>query len=427
MHSKEKIKKIRERALLREYLQLKLNKILKEDDYSDYDSYYDYGGGGGGGGGYTGKGFGSFKQFFESDFAKLFGFSSIKNSVDTAIYGIKGIATKVGGEIGITAKALFYTLVPLIEPGDYPSIIDMAAADRTAIEQKLSSLDSKYASVLKENAEIFNNPDFNLAFFLAAPGAVIGNVLVDTSIGAATDLYDSFVGKDNNREGIGRDLDKLFSGLMPGFGYNPNDKNQKAAFEKELFSEIKADYPELSESDIRSVLGHLGGALREQNVNIKNDLANKIDKFLDTEQGQTFIQSVKYQIQQLSDYLKSPIAQQNIERSPMISKGQQILVDQIVNKAREAMNKFNINFIKSNYSSEIDKFFKEKGIEASEEKERLINDPKFIDEITKLFKSVLKKPYLNQLDELEKLNPTELRNTVQIGKKAIEDMATHKA
>jgi hypothetical protein len=37
MHSKEKIKKIRERALLREYLQLKLNKILKEDDENNLD------------------------------------------------------------------------------------------------------------------------------------------------------------------------------------------------------------------------------------------------------------------------------------------------------------------------------------------------------------------------------------------------------
>jgi len=422
MHSKEKIKKIRERALLREYLDFKLKSILKEDDYSDYDSYADYGGGSGGG--YTGKGFGSFKQFFESDFAKLFGFSSIKDSVDTAIYGLKGIATKVGGELGIAAKGLFYTLLPLIQPKDYPSIADMAEADRNAIEQKLANLDSRYAEVLKKNTEIFNNPDFNFGFFLAAPGAFVANKLVDTSLAAAADIYDSFVGIDNNREGIGRDLDKLFENLMPGFGFNSNDPSQKAAFEKQLFSEIKSDYPELSDDNIRAVLGQFAGALHEQNIsNKKNDLAVKIDNFLDTQQGQQFIQQVKGKVQQLSDYLKSPIAQQNIERSPMISKGQQLLVDEVVKKARTAMMKFNLEYIKQNYSSEIEKFFKEKGINNPEEKEKLINDPDFSREITSLFKSVLKVPYLKQLDELEKLNPSELRTVVQQGKKAIEDMS----
>ena len=71
----------------------------------------------------------------------------------------------------------------------------------------------------------------------------------------------------------------------------------------------------------------------------------------------------------------------------------------------------------------IEKFFKEKGIDKPEEKEKLINDPAFAREITSLFKSVLKVPYLKQLDELEKLNPSELRTVVQQGKKAIEDMS----
>jgi hypothetical protein len=77
--------------------------------------------------------------------------------------------------------------------------------------------------------------------------------------------------------------------------------------------------------------------------------------------------------------------------------------------------------------AEINKFFEEQGIKDPAEREKILNDPEGAKEVTETLRSILKKPYMAQLDVLEKMNPTELRPIVNASKKQIDVIATGKA
>ena len=439
MHSKEKIKKIRERALLREYINLHLSKVIREQDDGGYGDYDDTGIMVGG---YSepGPASKSMTEFLtKSDFARLFGFDSIKNSVDTAVYGLRSVATKVGGEQKLFWKSLLWTIVPFIKPDKYDNVLEMAEDDREKIEDKLEKLDSKYAEVLKQNEEIFQNPDFNFAMFLAAPGIVVGTEVVDKTLKGASNIYDALVGPDESKSRYGRDADELFKSLMPSFGLNPENPEDLRKIRQTILEELQQQFPSLTSDQLDAVVGQaVSQSLREQfeqsrppttpNQPVPVDpLQANVKNFLLTKEGQSWSGKFMNTITGLKQYLASPIAQQKMNNSPVVKSGQQILASEVVEAARKALSKFDMNYLKTNYRAEIDKFFEEKGIKDPAEREGMLNDPAGAKEVTETLRSVLKKPYMDQLDALEKMNPSALRPIVNAGKKQIDAIAMGKA
>jgi hypothetical protein len=171
MHSsKEKIKKIRERALLREYVSLfvKHKNLLNEEG-----------------------------DFFSTDFARMFGLDSIKNVVDTSLMGVKKLATVGVGETKIAAKSLAFALIPGIVP-DAGSIAAMGDEDREELKSKLSKIDSEYAETIRKNEEVFDNPDFNMALFMANPGIALGKWASNHAVGEAREIAETIIGSDED-------------------------------------------------------------------------------------------------------------------------------------------------------------------------------------------------------------------------------------
>jgi len=429
MHSKEKIKKIRERALLREYINLHLSKVLKEqDDYGDYSDA------GVMVGGYSEPGAPSKSMtdfLTKSDFARLFGFDSVKNAVDTAVYGLRSIGTKIGGEHKLFWKSLLWTIVPFIKPDDYDNILEMADSDREKIENKLEKLDSTYSDVIKNNEEIFEGPDFNFALFLAAPGLVVGTELVDKSLAGASNVYDALVPTDNQKKSYNRKADELFKNLMPGFGLNPENPEDLKRIRKSLFKELQGQFPGLTENELNSVVSEVvSETLREQQQQPQqpqqqiDPLDVKVKTFMQTKEGANWASSFVNNINGLKAYLSSSIAQQKMNNSPKAKSGQLVLATEIVDAAAKAISKFDMNYLKTNFKPQIDKFMEEKGIKDPVEKEKMLNDPEGAKEITGTLRSIVKKPYIEQLEQLEKMNPTGLKAIVNQSKKRIEAMAS---
>ena len=89
---------------------------------------------------------------------------------------------------------------------------------------------------------------------------------------------------------------------------------------------------------------------------------------------------------------------------PMIKDGQQILVDKLMDKARQTINAINVDNIKQKYKSNIDAYFKSKKLTPQEEEQQL-NDPEFQKEMVKTIKAAFKPAYIQQLERLEKQNP----------------------
>lgn len=425
MHSKEKIKKISERALLREYISLYLSKKLLEQDDGYYGDYVDTGlmVGGSSEPGAPSSDVVSFLT--KSDFARLLGLDAIHNAFRTAGLAIKGIATKTIGETKILAKSLFWYLMPtFLRSSKFDNIIDIANQERNKIENDLEKIDREYADVIEKNNEIFQNPDLNFAFFVAAPGVVIGKEIVNKSIGVSMELFDLLVGSDRTKENISTQLTGFFNDLTTKIGLNPQDPGHRRAVEENVFSTLKSEFPNLTENELRNIIHDVTSQrLEEQNIDdVQQNVQAKINAFLTTPEGQAYIKAIGTSIQKLKNYISSPLAQQKMNNSSIAKASQQMLVGKIVEAARSAIERYDIDYIKNNYRNEIETYFKEKGIDDSKQIDEMMSKPEVGKEIQKLFKDTLKKAYLQQLNTFEKINPSVLKFAVMSGKKQIEAM-----
>ncbi len=423
-NSKEKIKKIRERALLREFINLQLSKKLLEQD-GDYYGGYDDAGIMVGGYAEPGAPSSNIATFLtKSDFARLLGLDAIHNAFKTAAYGIKRLATKTFGESKILAKSLFWYLMPVfLKSSKFDNIIDMAEQERAVIENQLEKIDGEYAEVLKKNNEIFENPDFNFAFFVAAPGAVIGSEIIKKSLKASLEMFDVLVGKDNVTESIGNQITDIFEDLTTRIGLNPKNYTDRAAVESRILNNLRQDFPNLTQGELHDIINEVQGQrLEEQSIKPNLSAQKQIDAYLTTPDGLAYISGISNGLDKLRRHISSSQSQQKMNNSPIAKAGQQILATNIVNAAKSAINKFDMNYIKTNYQQEIDKFFNEKGVTDPEQKKELIEDPEVVSELEKLLKNTLKKAYTKQLDELEKINPMILKSVVASGKKQIDAM-----
>jgi hypothetical protein len=129
---------------------------------------------------------------------------------------------------------------------------------------------------------------------------------------------------------------------------------------------------------------------------------------LDPEKRKQFLQQWTALQKQLADKIISPDIQSKIQSKmlqfPMIKDGQQILVDKLMDKARQTINDINADNLKQKYKSNIDAYFKSKKL-TPEEEEKQINDPEFQKEMVKTIKAAFKPAYIQQLETLKKQNP----------------------
>jgi len=129
---------------------------------------------------------------------------------------------------------------------------------------------------------------------------------------------------------------------------------------------------------------------------------------LDPEKRKQFLQQWTALQKQLADIIISPAIQSKIQSKmlqfPMIKDGQQILVDKLMDKARQTINDINADNLKQKYKSNIDAYFKSKKL-TPEEEEKQINDPEFQKEMVKTIKAAFKPAYIQQLETLKKQNP----------------------
>lgn len=210
---------------------------------------------------------------------------------------------------------------------------------------------------------------------------------------------------------------------------NPNSKEARAAFEKQLFQEIRQENPELTEDEIRSVLGNFSSMLSEANVAIPQSAPATQDpvatamqrpaaiqqKILSTPAGAQFNALLNAKYQDLKKYLKSPNIAKNIQSSPVLQKikatGNNILVNKLVEAATAQLNKLKVENVLQNNKENIDKFFKEKN--KQQEQGKTLQNPevkKTLEDGLKNIRAQVKQSYLKQLEELVKKNPAQIAN-----------------
>ena len=176
MHSKEKIKKIRERALIREYVNKKVNTLLKEFD----DDFGDYGAGGYGG------------RPGSTEFTLgVFGLTGIMNVGKVALGVGESILTRVLGEAWILARRLWYTINPAYFAMSAEELNNIIRQDRSDLDARLNRVHAGYAETVREAEKVIDRmgSDINAAMFLANPGATVGYVASRGAVGAARNLY----------------------------------------------------------------------------------------------------------------------------------------------------------------------------------------------------------------------------------------------
>jgi len=386
MHSsKEKIKKIRERALLREYVSLfvKHKNLLNEEG-----------------------------DFFSTDFARMFGLDSIKNVVDTSLMGVKKLATVGVGETKIAAKSLAFALIPGIVP-DAGSIAAMGDEDREELKSKLSKIDSEYAETIRKNEEVFDNPDFNMALFMANPGIALGKWASNHAVGEAREIAETIIGSDEDFKKWDQQVANVVRQYTGTSEQDMQAQQQIAAnieAQKRGIQQVQQQTVSDDVSRLRRDLGielfgnereaRRAGFLSEQ---VQQQPQNQATN-LDPERRKQFLQQWTALQKQLADIIKSPVIQSKMLKTPMVQKGQQILVDEIMDKARQTINGINVDNIKQKYKSNIDAYFKSKKL-TPEEEEQQLNDPEFQKEMVKTIKAAFKPAYVQQLEALKKQNP----------------------
>lgn len=176
MHSKEKIKKIRERAIIREYIDRKINLLLKEYD----DDFGDYGAGGYGG------------RPGSAEFTLgVFGLTGIMNVGRVALGVGESIITRVLGEAWILARRLWYTINPAYFAMSAEELENIIRQDRSDLDARLNRVHAGYADTVRDAEKVIEHMggDLNAVMFLANPGATVGYMASRGAVGAARNLY----------------------------------------------------------------------------------------------------------------------------------------------------------------------------------------------------------------------------------------------
>lgn len=442
---KEKLERIKRRAFVREYIQANIiAPILKEQDDGGDDYGYD-GGGDGSTGGYTPVG--NLDTFWESDFAKIFGFSAMRDIVKVALGGARKIVTKATGEAAIAIKSLAFTLIPFITP-DAGNIVDMAKQDREGMKTKMAEISSGYADILKKNDAVFSNPDFSLMAFIANPGLMVAGYatkslggVVDAVGDAAGQLYDSFVPGDSNRRSYHSSMDSTGDQLEELFKQSEG-RDGEIDYERLLAGLTKITIPK-QQSLSNAAFSGLREQVATQQPTVQQtpvaqprqaapvgDLTDRLIaaiKANPTPQAMALVDNLKKINAASKQYLQSPLAIANVNKSPVVKEGRQFLVNQVVEAAKKTFSEITISNLQSKYAAKITEYFKAQGVEDPAEKEKMLADPKFQKTLVLTIKAAFVPIYTKQLDELLKMDPASLSGPVAEAKKIIQGMTENKS
>lgn len=412
---KEKLDRVKRRAIIRTHIQ---NTIIlpilseQDDDYGGYD-VSDYGGGGGEGWTSGGSSKGSMTDIvLNSQFAELFGLKSAGDVVRVAYGGARKILTKTVGETIILIKGLCFLLIPFINP-EAGDIASMAAKDRGKLDKHLSAISKEYEDVLKKNKEVFSNPDFKLIAFVANPGLVVGSSLAESSIDVAVDVYNCFVPSDDNVRKEKKIVTDHVNSIMTNFGYNPRQLQQEKEYRLDKLLEILKgnEAPDLITWQQQQRLKRL----YEQNIQAPQAQAQapqaqdiyEILKTAITNNPSPDIaaksNAVVNSINNIKNYIKSPEAIKKVSTSEGAQKGRQVLVDLVIESAKNTFGSFDFNALKSAHNKEITQYLKSQGVEPADQ-EKTLNDPNFKSSIITAIKSALIDVYNKQLDGIMSLD-----------------------
>ena len=407
MHSKEKIKKIRERALLREYVALKiLEKRLISESISGTE------------------------EFFDSTFATMFGLRGLRNAVQMAVRGVRNTVATTAGESRIFVKSLLAVIVPGITSD--LSISEMARQERARIKQNVANIDREYARIIDDVDNSFRNvsPDIKAALFMANPGAFIGaNVTADIALfglEVAKSLlpsWETYIPDVRNwdertvaemRRVLGVPATTVVT--APAANTIINTTNTVT---NTTTNTASAGAPATSSPSSNTSLTEQ--AALPQNLDdetlkreFKNIMSNRPTQLkLSPEQIKSIKQSGTTLLQDLTKILKDPKTVNAINSSEKVLKGQDVLVDSIFQESQKKIGEVNWNNIVSEYKKQMDDFIAEQlkkqkiddPTKIEEAKKSALSNPQTQQELVDGIKNTYKIDAINKLNAIKKGNP----------------------
>jgi hypothetical protein len=257
-----------------------------------------------------------------------------------------------------------------------------------------------------------------MALFMANPGIALGKWASNHAVGEAREIAETILGSEEDFKRWDQqvsDLIRQATGTSEQVIQNQQQIIANAQAQQKGIQQIQqqsaASAATNDISDLRRDLGiELFGSEREArragflSEQVQQPPQKQIVTNLDPERRKQFLQQWTALQKQLADIIKSPAVQSKMLKTPMVQKGQQILVDEIMDKARQTISSINVDNIKQKYKSNIDAYFKSKKLTPQEEEQQL-NDPEFQKEMIKTIKAAFKPAYIQQLETLKKQNP----------------------
>jgi len=414
MHSKEKIKKIRERAEIRSYIYATVKEHrIKQSLISES------------------------AEFWDSSFAKMFGLNSLRNAAQMAVRGVKNTMTTIGGETRVLLKSLAASIIPGITSDK--SISEMAKEEREKVKERISETDAKYADVIQKVDNAFKLPDAQMALFLANPGAYIGaHVVADTAY-LVRDVVTALL-PETEQEKQQREDQTFAARIKSALGIPSAEELERQRQESmelarqgqaELAAERNANVQNLQrilntrdaelQRQILSSVSKSAAPVPAPKTTIREQYQQQIQQArqlpyvdlnnLTPQQKAAVLAVVNQQTKEIVDRIKNPQTIAAINNSEHVKNGQVILVQTLTEDAKNKINSVNWEDLKNKIDWAA--YFKQSNITDSkqqeEQKKQILNgatqEAKNIqNQLIAIVKDAYKKEAVNKLNAIKSQN-----------------------
>lgn len=414
MHSKEKIKKIRERAEIRSYIYATVKEHrIKQSLISES------------------------AEFWDSSFAKMFGLNSLRNAAQMAVRGVKNTMTTIGGETRVLLKSLAASIIPGITSDK--SISEMAKEEREKVKERISETDAKYADVIQKVDNAFKLPDAQMALFLANPGAYIGaHVVADTAY-LVRDVVTALL-PETEQEKQQREDQTFAARIKSALGIPSAEELERQRQESmelarqgqaELAAERNANVQNLQrilntrdaelQRQILSSVSKSAAPVPAPQTTIREQYQQQIQQArqlpyvdlnnLTPQQKAAVLAVVNQQTKEIVDRIKNPQTIAAINNSEHVKNGQVILVQTLTEDAKNKINSVNWEDLKNKIDWAA--YFKQSNITDSkqqeEQKKQILNgttqEAKNIqNQLIAIVKDAYKKEAVNKLNAIKSQN-----------------------
>jgi hypothetical protein len=414
MHSKEKIKKIRERAEIRSYIYATVKEHrIKQSLISES------------------------AEFWDSSFAKMFGLNSLRNAAQMAVRGVKNTMTTIGGETRVLLKSLAASIIPGITSDK--SISEMAKEEREKVKERISETDAKYADVIQKVDNAFKLPDAQMALFLANPGAYIGaHVVADTAY-LVRDVVTALL-PETEQEKQQREDQTFAARIKSALGIPSAEELERQRQESmelarqgqaELAAERNANVQNLQrilntrdaelQRQILSSVSKSAAPVPAPQTTIREQYQQQLQQArqlpyidlnnLTPQQKAAVLAVVNQQTKEIVDRIKNPQTIAAINNSEHVKNGQVILVQTLTEDAKNKINSVNWEDLKNKIDWAA--YFKQSNITDSkqqeEQKKQILNgatqEAKNIqNQLIAIVKDAYKKEAVNKLNAIKSQN-----------------------